>query len=52
MAKSGYNKEANKIRRELNRRRRHLVKQIINSASTEAVENTPVFKNTTGWLTW
>lgn len=50
MAKSGYKKEATKIRRELNRRRRHFVKQMINSIET--IENIPVLKNTSGWLTW
>ena len=50
MAKSGYNKEATKIRRDLNRSRRHFVKQLIKSIET--IENIPAFKNTSGWLTW
>jgi len=52
MSKSGYDqtKEQNIIRRQINRRRRHLNKIILKKTLDET--KIPAIKNTEGWETW
>ncbi|HLB32462.1 MAG TPA: hypothetical protein VJL27_02820 [Patescibacteria group bacterium] len=52
MNKIGFNvtKESTKIRRRLNRRRRHIVKAKLKKSQDET--KVPTYKNTEGWETW
>ncbi len=43
-------KESTKIRRRMNRQRRHATKKILRKNQDET--KIPVFKNTEGWETW
>jgi len=46
----GISKESTKIRRRMNRQRRHLIKRKLSEVQDET--KIPVFKNTEGWETW
>lgn len=52
MSKFGINltKESTKIRRRINRQRRHIIKSKLRVAQDET--KIPAFKNTEGWETW
>ncbi|MBM2820270.1 MAG: hypothetical protein HW405_30 [Candidatus Berkelbacteria bacterium] len=52
MNKAGMNitKESTKIRRQINRQRRHLIKRKLREVHDET--KIPVFRNTEGWETW
>lgn len=52
MNKSGNDqtKESTKIRRKLNRIRRRKIRQVLRSSFDDS--KIPLFKNTSGWLTW
>ena len=52
MNKSGMDmtKESTKIRKRLNRQRRHLIKRKLNEVQDET--KIPASKNTSGWETW
>lgn len=50
MSKSGMNKESTKIRRQINRKRRHIVKRILRIFYDESkLEKSP---KTSGWESW
>ena len=50
MAKSVFNKEQTKIRRKINRQRRHVAKKILKKTSDET--EVPTFRKTEGWESW
>lgn len=49
-AKSSITKELTKIRRKINRNRRHIVKRILRK--TQDATKIPTFRKTEGWESW